>query len=215
ERSYIRVRTLNTTKGLAVQAWRAQIDKKIYKMEMRKVLENTNNLTLKQGEVVKIITKNNKATGILTATGIQYNSNAIVLTTGTYMRSFIVIGPKRFAGGPHNQPPSFKLGHSLEKLGFKLRRLQTATPVRVDKKSLDFSKFKPLYGETPHPTLSFFLRLPEKEQLPSYLTFTNNKTIEIINKYIHTSPLVIGNIIDTGPRHCPSIERKVIRFPEK
>ncbi|MDD2717816.1 MAG: tRNA uridine-5-carboxymethylaminomethyl(34) synthesis enzyme MnmG [Candidatus Wallbacteria bacterium] len=215
ERSYVQVRTLNSSKGSAVQSFRAQIDKEMYRKNMRQVLEGQKNLDLKQAEVDSILVEDGRVAGVTVRTGLEYRSSAVILCTGTYLRSFLVVGPRRYAGGPHGQPASFALGNWLQKNGFSLRRLQTATPCRVDRASLDYSAFQPLPGETPHPEVSFFLRLPEREQLPSFLTFTNEKTAGVLRENIHTSPLVIGNIVNTGPRHCPSIDRKIMKFPEK
>jgi len=215
EKSYIQVRTLNLSKGKAVQAWRAQIDKSLYQKNMRKTLESQDNLFLKQAEVTELILQNNKIIGIKTSTSISYHAKSVIICSGTYLRSYLVVGRKRFKGGPHGQPPSFMLGEFLEDNGFSLRRLQTATPARVIKNSLDFDKFSPLYGEIPHPDISSFLRLHDRIQIPSHLAFTNKDTIRVISENLENSPLIIGNIVDTGPRHCPSIDRKIIKFPEK
>ncbi|MDD5091367.1 MAG: tRNA uridine-5-carboxymethylaminomethyl(34) synthesis enzyme MnmG [Candidatus Wallbacteria bacterium] len=215
ERSYIQVRTLNQSKGPAVQSWRAQIDKRLYQENMLSVLQRQPGLDLHQAEVSEIMTDGRNVLGVVTRTGIEYTAPAVVLCTGTYLRSFLVVGPKRFAGGPHNQPPSFSLGLWLEGNGFALRRLQTATPCRVAKDSLDYSVFTALPGETPHPDISAFLRMPERPQFPSYQTCTSEATTSVIRDNLSSSPLVIGNIVNTGPRHCPSIDRKVINFPEK
>lgn len=216
-RSFVHIRTLNTSKGPAVRAVRAQTDKKKYSSNMKKVIMNTENLDLIQSEVTDILVENNEIKGIRIITGIEYYSKTVVLTAGTYLKADIVIGPEKFPGGPHNQMPADKLSASLVKNGIIIDRFQTATPPRVRKASIDFSRLKRHDSERPVPDFSFFEKVndPGLEFLPTYVVHTNTNTVQEIKEGLSGSPLVIKNITDKGPRYCPSIDRKVMNFPEK
>ncbi|MCK9225344.1 MAG: tRNA uridine-5-carboxymethylaminomethyl(34) synthesis enzyme MnmG [Candidatus Muirbacterium halophilum] len=216
-KSFIHIRTLNTSKGPAVRAIRAQMDKRLYTSNMKKVIMNTKNLFLIQSEVTELLTENQKIKGIKVITGIEYYSEAVVVTTGTYLRAFIVIGPEKYPGGPHNQMPANFLTKSLEKAGIETDRFQTGTPPRVKKSSIDFSKLKVNESEKTIPEFSFFYKnqMLNKDFLPTYVVYTNENTVKEIKNGLSGSPLVIKNITDKGPRYCPSIDRKVMNFPNK
>lgn len=224
DESYIQIRILNDSRGPAVWALRAQADKKKYQQIMRKYLEAEKNINIKMGIVSKILAdkleNGNEITkyvvrGIETLSGMRYGAKAVIICTGVYLRSNIIIGEIKYDGGPHNEITSSELSESLISYGFRLERLQTATPCRVNKSSIDFSKFKKLPYNANIKCFSYESPLAKTNQLDCYLGYSNEKTIEIIKNNIHRSPLVIGNITDTGPRYCPSIDRKVINHPKK
>jgi len=215
ERSYLNIKTLNTSKGPAVHSVRAQADKKLYQQNMKNVLLKQEKLDIIQGEVSEIITENKKVVGVKTITGALYRCKKVVLTSGTYLKSYIVVGPARYIGGPHNQMSAMYLSDSLEKIGIELDRFQTATPPRIKRESVDFSKIKKIpYDEEP-PSLSFFVKGHGRDILDCFITRTNENTINTIRDNLDSSPLVIKNITDKGPRYCPSIDRKVMSFPDK
>ena len=216
-KSFIHIRTLNTSKGPAVRAVRAQTDKRLYSSSMKKTLLNTQNLYVIQSEVTDLIIKEKKIQGIRVITGLEYLSDSVVITTGTYLRAFIVIGPEKYSGGPHNQMPANRLTASIEKAGIETDRFQTATPPRVKKSSIDFSKLKINESEKDIPVFSFFEKteFPDRKYLPTYVVHTNTKTVDEIKDGLSGSPLIIKNITDKGPRYCPSIDRKVMNFPDK
>ncbi|MBI4862464.1 MAG: tRNA uridine-5-carboxymethylaminomethyl(34) synthesis enzyme MnmG [Candidatus Riflebacteria bacterium] len=211
DRTYLQIRMLNESRGPAVQALRAQSDKKEYSQAMRQTLESLPELDLKQAEVVALAIDEDRCCGVVTATGVVYRSRAVVVTTGPYLKSDIIIGRTRFPGGPHNQLPSFPLSGSLADLGLSMSRLQTATPPRIKRQTIRFEGLKEIKGET---LIRTFTGQPARErQLSCYLTRTTQTTVELVRKNLKDSPLVIGNIVNTGPKHCPSIDRKVIKFP--
>ncbi|MGM0607529.1 MAG: tRNA uridine-5-carboxymethylaminomethyl(34) synthesis enzyme MnmG [Candidatus Muiribacteriota bacterium] len=215
QKTHIHIKTLNTSKGPAVQAVRAQADKKKYSLEMKYTLINTAGLDFIQAEVVDILVKNNRVTGIKTATDIIYESENIILTSGTYLKSEIVIGTKKYGGGPHNQMPSNLLSENLKKKGIKLCRFQTATPPRIKKNTVDFSKLKKIENDLDNSSLSFFEDKNSLEKFPTYLAYTNENTIKTLKKGLEYSPLILKNITEKGPRYCPSFDRKIMSFPEK
>ena len=216
DKTFVQMRMLNTSKGPAVYSLRAQADRKKYQMEMKHTLERQPNLYLKQAEIVDIGVENNKITSIETNVGAVYKVKEIILCTGTYLRGKIFIGENSFEGGPDGVFPANKLSKVLEKLNIKLLRFKTGTPARVNKNSIDFSKMEIQNGDKNIELFSLEDKIdPEIEQLPCYLTYTNAKTHQIIRDNLSRSPLYGGEIKGTGPRYCPSIEDKVVRFADK
>ena len=216
DKTYVQMRMLNTSKGPAVHSLRAQADRKKYQVEMKHTLEKQPNLFLKQAEITNIIVEDGKVQKVVTNVGAVYTIKEIILCTGTYLRGKIFIGENSFEGGPDGVFPSKKLSEVLENLNIKLIRFKTGTPARINKNSIDFSKMEIQEGDKEIEAFSFDDELDSsKEQLPCYLTYTNEKTHEIIRKNLHRSPLFSGMIHGTGPRYCPSIEDKVVRFADK
>lgn len=211
DRTYLQMRMLNESKGPAVQALRAVSDKKEYGRVMKETLESVPGLDIKQAEVVDVVVENGRVQGVRTSTGLVYRAKAVILTTGPYLRSDIVIGRTRYPGGPHNQLPAFPLGETLGKMGLEVSRLQTATPPRVKRQTVDWSGLKPVPGDTHIRT--FTGERVREIQHNVYLTHTTEETVRLVQKNLKDSPLVIGNIVNHGPKHCPSIDRKVIKFP--
>ena len=216
DKTYVQMRMLNTSKGPAVHSLRAQADRKKYQVEMKHTLEKQPNLFLKQAEITNIIVEDGKVQKVVTNVGAVYTIKEIILCTGTYLRGKIFIGENSFEGGPDGVFPSKKLSEVLENLNIRLIRFKTGTPARINKNSIDFSKMEIQEGDKEIEAFSFDDELDSsKEQLPCYLTYTNEKTHEIIRKNLHRSPLFSGMIHGTGPRYCPSIEDKVVRFADK
>ena len=216
DKTYVQMRMLNTSKGPAVHSLRAQADRKKYQVEMKHTLEKQPNLFLKQAEITNIIVEDGKVHKVVTNVGAVYTIKEIILCTGTYLRGKIFIGENSFEGGPDGVFPSKKLSEVLENLNIKLIRFKTGTPARINKNSIDFSKMEIQEGDKEIEAFSFDDELDSsKEQLPCYLTYTNERTHEIIRKNLHRSPLFSGMIHGTGPRYCPSIEDKVVRFADK
>ena len=215
DKTFIQSRMLNKAKGPAVFSLRAQADRKKYHIEMKHTLEKQENLDVKQGEVVEYIVENNEIKGIKTRTGAIYNAKAVILCSGTYLKGKIYIGEVNYESGPDGIFPANFLTESLNKIGIETRRFKTGTPARVNKRSIDFSKMEIQEGDDEIVPFSFENQNLEREQVPCYLTYTNEKTHEIIRKNLHRSPLYAGEIKGTGPRYCPSIEDKVVRFADK
>lgn len=217
DKTFIQSRMLNKSKGPAVHSLRAQADKKAYSQEMRKVLENTENLVIRQGEVVEILTENGNVTGVKTHTGAIYTAKAIILCTGTYLKARCICGDVSEYTGPNGLSAANHLTNSLLNLGIKLRRFKTGTPARIDKRSIDFSELEIQNGDEKIVPFSFLNEDEDlcKKQIPCYLTYTNDTTHRIIRENISRSPLYSGMIEGVGPRYCPSIEDKVMRFPDK
>ena len=216
DKTYTQLRMLNTSKGPAVYSLRAQADRKKYQMEMKHTLEKQKNLYLKQAEIIDIGVENNEVKWVETNIGAVYNIKSIILATGTYLKGKIYIGESSYESGPDGVFPSVKLSDTLKKLGIKLLRFKTGTPARVNKNSIDFSKMEIQEGDKKPEAFSFEDRIDnEKAQLPCYLTYTNKKTHDIIRANLERSPLYSGEITGTGPRYCPSIEDKVVRFADK
>jgi tRNA uridine 5-carboxymethylaminomethyl modification enzyme len=215
DKTYIQMRMLNTGKGPAVRALRAQADKYMYQHEMKKTLENEPNLTLIQGMVEELIVEDQVVKGVITKTGATYRANTIVVTTGTYLRGEIILGELKYSSGPNNQQPSIRLSEHLEELGFDLVRFKTGTPPRVNSHSIDYSKTEIQPGDDVPRAFSYETTKFITEQLPCWLTYTNEKTHQIIDANLHRSPMYSGMIKGTGPRYCPSIEDKVVRFNDK
>ena len=216
DKTLIQLRMLNTSKGPAVYSLRAQADRKMYQMEMKHTIEKQENLYMKQAEIVDIKVEDGKIKSIETNIGAIYDVDSVILATGTYLKGRIHIGEKSFESGPDGVFPSIKLSDTLQKLGIELVRFKTGTPARINRKSVDFSKMEIQEGDSKLTAFSFEDEIDEKlEQLPCYLTYTNAKTHEIIRNNLHRSPLYSGKIEGTGPRYCPSIEDKVVRFADK
>ncbi|MFD1863449.1 tRNA uridine-5-carboxymethylaminomethyl(34) synthesis enzyme MnmG [Planococcus chinensis] len=215
DKTHIQMRMLNTAKGPAVRALRAQADKVLYQQEMKRLMEEEKNLTLHQGIAEKLVVEDGKVTGLITQVGGIYRAKSVVITTGTFLRGEIIIGDLRYSSGPNNQQPSIKLAENLEELGFETVRFKTGTPPRVNSNSIDYSKTEIQPGDDvprafSHETTEFIM-----DQLPCWLTYTNEKTHQIIDDNLHLSPMYSGMIKGTGPRYCPSIEDKVVRFNDK
>lgn len=217
DKTYIQTRMLNTSKGPAVYSLRAQADKNKYHIEMKKTMENTENLEIIQGEVTELLTENNTVTGVVTESGLIYHCKAVVLCMGTYLKARCLFGDTIIQSGPNGLRQAIGLSDSLKKLGVKIYRFKTGTPARVDKRSIDFSKMSEQAGDDKVVPFSFD-NTPEKierEQISCYLTYTNAETHKIIKENLSRSPLYGGVIEGTGPRYCPSIEDKVVRFADK
>ena len=216
DKTFVQMRMLNTSKGPAVYSLRAQADRKKYQVEMKHTLEKQENLYLKQAEIVNIGVENGKVVSVETNVGAVYKVKEVILCTGTYLRGKIFIGENSFEGGPDGVFPANKLSEILEKLNIKLVRFKTGTPARVNKNTIDFSKMEIQNGDEKIEAFSFDDTIDSsQEQLPCYLTYTNAKTHEIIRNNLSRSPLYAGQIKGTGPRYCPSIEDKVVRFADK
>lgn len=215
DETFIQSRMLNTAKGPAVYSLRAQADKFKYSHEMKKKLENTENLYIKQGEVTEILVEKNRAYGVILDSGAVYKAKSIIICAGTYLKSRCLFGQTIIKSGPSGFKSSTKLSDSLRKLGVKMYRFKTGTPARIDKRSIDFSKMQIQYGDKKIVPFSFENSFLQREQIPCYLTYTNEKTHEIIRQNISKSPMYSGLIEGTGTRYCPSIEDKVVRFSDK
>ncbi|MGE5633465.1 MAG: tRNA uridine-5-carboxymethylaminomethyl(34) synthesis enzyme MnmG [Caulobacteraceae bacterium] len=215
DKTMIQIRMLNTKKGPAVRALRAQVDKKRYQERMKKVLEEQENLQIKQTEIVRIDVEDGQVTGVATNLGAVYKCKCAILAAGVYLKGKIVIGEVSYDGGPNGLFPAMKLSDSLKEHGVTLMRFKTGTPARIDGKTVDFSKMAEQTGDHDINTFSFLTGDMDLHQLSCYLTYTNPETHEIIKKNIHRSPLYSGDITGVGPRYCPSIETKIISFPDK
>lgn len=211
----IQFRTLNTKKGPAVRASRAQADRQAYRLRMKRILEEEPLLDLKQGVVVRLLVSGDRVAGVETREGIVYAGEAVVLTTGTFMAGLIHVGLNNYPGGRAGEPPSLGLSDHLRELGFRVGRLKTGTPARLDARSIDFSALEPQPGEDPPRPFSFLTERIDRPQVPCHITYTNERTHAIIRQGLDRSPLYAGVIKGVGPRYCPSIEDKVVRFPEK
>ena len=211
----IQFRILNTRKGPAVRAGRAQADKQLYRLRMKRVLEQQANLHLKQGEVTALYLEGVELRGVDTRSGIRFLGKTVVLTTGTFMRGLIHIGLINYAGGRAGDLPSLGLSDQLRDLGFEVGRLKTGTPARLDGRTIDFSRLEAQYSDDPPVPFSFSSERITMPQVPCYIAYTNQRTHEIIKSGLDRSPLYAGVIEGIGPRYCPSIEDKVVRFPDK
>lgn len=215
DKSFIQSRMLNTGKGPAVHSLRIQADKTRYHMEMKKTLENETNLDLKEGEVVDLIIENNTVKGVVTRTGSIYYGKAVILATGVYLKSKIFMGEVNYESGPNGLFPAMYLSDKLKGLGCNMRRFKTGTPARVHKDTIDFSKMTIQKWDEEITPFSFMNEKIYKEQQPCWLTKTTEKTHEIIRENLHRSAMYRGDIESVGPRYCPSIEDKIVRFSEK
>lgn len=217
DKTFIQSKMLNTSKGPAVHSLRAQADKKDYSRSMRQVLENTDNLVIKQGEVAEVLVEDHKVTGVKTTSNAIYPCDAVIMCTGTYLQARCIYGDVSQYTGPNGLAAANHLTENLMKLGIEMRRFKTGTPARVDKRTIDFSKMVEQTGDDKIVPFSF-TNTPkklERDQVSCWLTYTNQKTHKIIMDNIDRSPLYSGNIKGTGPRYCPSIEDKVVRFADK
>ena len=215
DHTFIQSRMLNTSKGPAVHSLRAQADKKDYQFRMKEVLEEQENLTIRQIEVTELIVEDGKVNGVITKNGAIFRCKAVVLATGTYLKGKIIIGEVSYSGGPNGLFPANDLSQSLLDLGISLRRFKTGTPARINRRSVDFSKMIEQNGDDKIVPFSFMSGKLEKNQVSCYLTYTNEETHNIIRENINRSPIYNGSIKGVGPRYCPSIEDKVMRFPDK
>ncbi len=217
DKTFIQSKMLNVSKGPAVHSLRAQADKQDYSREMRRTLENTDNLTIRQAEVSEIIVENGKIAGAKTYSGAEYKAKAIVLCTGTYLKARCIYGDVSNPTGPNGLQAANHLTESLKNIGIEIRRFKTGTPARVDKRSIDFSKMEEQFGDKKVVPFSFQTNPDDiqKDQISCWLTYTNEETHNIIKANLDRSPLFSGAIEGTGPRYCPSIEDKVVKFADK
>ncbi len=215
DHTFIQSRMLNTSKGPAVHSLRAQADKKRYSERMKHLLEKEENVVLRQLEVIEIDVEDNEVKGVLTKNGAYFTTKAIILCTGTYLKGKIIIGDIIYSSGPSGLYPANDLSQSLLDLGINLRRFKTGTPARINKRSVDFSKMIEQPGDKKIVPFSFIDNKLDKDQISCYLTYTSEETHKIIHENIHRSPLYNGSIEGVGPRYCPSIEDKIVRFPDK
>jgi tRNA uridine 5-carboxymethylaminomethyl modification enzyme len=215
DRAGIQFRMLNRSKGPAVWSLRAQADRVLYRLFMRKVLESRKNLSIKQALIEKIVAEEGKARGVLTSLGIFYGARAVIVTTGTFLKGLIHIGLDNFPSGRAGEFPSVGLSDSLRELGLRMGRLKTGTPPRLDANTIDFSKTTPQYGDEPPLPFSYSTERITNPQLPCFITYTNSETHRVIRENLDRSPLYSGRIKSVGPRYCPSVEDKVVRFSER
>ncbi|MBI1871602.1 MAG: tRNA uridine-5-carboxymethylaminomethyl(34) synthesis enzyme MnmG [Chlamydiae bacterium] len=215
DRTSIQFKMLNTSKGPAVWAPRAQADKKLYAAEMRHIVEKQAHLDLKQGMIEEILTQHSHVEGVVTNSNTIYKSKIVIITTGTFLKGLCHIGESSFAAGRAGEFPSYGLSDSLKKLGFELIRLKTGTPPRINARSIDYSKVEIQHGDPGVYSFSHFPVEKRLPQVPCYITYTTKETASIIRENIHRSPLYSGRIVGIGPRYCPSIEDKIMRFSDK
>jgi tRNA uridine 5-carboxymethylaminomethyl modification enzyme len=211
----IQFRMLNRSKGPAVQAPRAQTDKYKYKDYIRMRLEETRNLTVLEAMVSQIVTEKDRVRGVRCSNGMIYNAPVIVLTTGTFLRGLMHLGPEQLAGGRLGEPAADELSEWLERIGLELKRLKTGTPPRLDAATVDLDKLEIQYGDQKPAPFSFMTERIERQQIPCWITYTNEKIHQLIRDNLHRAPLYTGQITSIGPRYCPSIETKVVRFADK
>ncbi|MCJ1978418.1 tRNA uridine-5-carboxymethylaminomethyl(34) synthesis enzyme MnmG [Lactococcus paracarnosus] len=217
DKTYIQMKMLNTGKGPAVRALRAQADKDLYAREMKKTIEETENLTLRQAVVDEILVEDDKITGIRTSTGTIYSAKSVVITTGTALRGEIIIGELKYSSGPNNSLASIGLADNLRDLGFEIGRFKTGTPPRVKSSTIDYSKTEIQPGDDKPNHFSFLSKDADylTDQIPCWLTYTKNATHAIIHDNLHRAPMFSGMVKGVGPRYCPSIEDKIVRFADK
>lgn len=211
----LQLKHLNHTKGLAARITRAQADKYWYRIKMREVLEHQDNLYIKQGNIAKLLVENNKVCAVVDDLGVEYKAKAVILCTGTFLNGQYIIGDVKYSSGRVGEVASVDLPTSLQKLGIELDRYQTATPPRLLKSSIDFSKMTKLYGEKEPRYFSYETDKKEENSLPTYLTYTTKETVDVAKELLQYSPIVTGIVSTKGPRHCPSLDRKVMNFPDK
>lgn len=211
----IQFRTLNTKKGPAVRATRAQADRRRYAFRMKQAVEGEPRLDLKHGAVVGLLLEGDRVCGVKTREGLEFSARTVVLTTGTFLKGLIHVGLDHYPGGRAGEPPAEGLSDQLRSMGLRVGRLKTGTPARLDRKSIDFIGLEPQAGDDPPPPFSFLTKAITGIQVPCFITYTNSRTHDIIRDSLHRSPLYSGVIQGIGPRYCPSIEDKVVRFPEK
>ncbi|MDD2999133.1 MAG: tRNA uridine-5-carboxymethylaminomethyl(34) synthesis enzyme MnmG, partial [Candidatus Riflebacteria bacterium] len=212
----VQMKWLNTSKGPAVRSRRAQADKYMYRQRMTQTLFDTHGLTLRQGHVTEIIVENDRVAGVRLETGIEFLCDKLIVTSGTYLNSKIILGRSSWPGGPQNQSAAIGLSDSLTRIGIPLRRLQTATPPRILKSSVDLDQIAELPGDPDSGGFLWENRLRRYEkQISCHLTFTDERSIEAVRRNLSESPLILENITDDGPKHCPSIDRKIMKFPDQ
>ena len=217
DKSYIQMKMLNTGKGPAVRALRAQADKELYSKEMRKTIENQENLTLRQTMIDEILVEDGKVIGVRTATHQEYGAKAVIVTTGTALRGEIIIGDLKYSSGPNHSLASINLAENLKNLGLEIGRFKTGTPPRVKASSINYEETEIQPGDENPNHFSYNSRDEDylKDQIPCWLTYTNSQSHEIINSNLHRAPMFTGVVKGVGPRHCPSIEDKIVRFADK
>lgn len=215
DKTHIQMRMLNTAKGPAVRALRAQADKVLYQQEMKRLMEEQEHLTLHQGVAEQLLIEEGTVKGLITQAGAIYRAKSVVITTGTFLRGEIVIGDLRYSSGPNNQQPSIKLAEHLEELGFDLVRFKTGTPPRINSRTIDYSQTEIQPGDDVPRAFSYETKEFIMDQMPCWLTYTNERTHQLIDDNLHLSPMYSGMIKGTGPRYCPSIEDKIVRFNDK
>lgn len=217
DKSYIQMKMLNTGKGPAVRALRAQADKELYSKEMRKTVENQENLTLRQTMIDEILVEDGKVIGVLTATHQEYGAKAVIVTTGTALRGEIIIGDLKYSSGPNHSLASINLAENLKNLGLEIGRFKTGTPPRVKASSINYEETEIQPGDENPNHFSYNSRDEDylKDQIPCWLTYTNSHSHEIINSNLHRAPMFTGVVKGVGPRYCPSIEDKIVRFADK
>jgi tRNA uridine 5-carboxymethylaminomethyl modification enzyme gidA len=217
DKSYIQMKMLNTGKGPAVRALRAQADKELYSKEMRKTVENQENLTLRQTMIDEILVEDGKVVGVRTATHQEYGAKAVIVTTGTALRGEIIIGDLKYSSGPNHSLASINLADNLKKLGLEIGRFKTGTPPRVKASSINYEETEIQPGDENPNHFSYNSHDEDylKDQIPCWLTYTNSQSHEIINSNLHRAPMFTGVVKGVGPRYCPSIEDKIVRFADK
>jgi tRNA uridine 5-carboxymethylaminomethyl modification enzyme len=216
DKAGIQFRTLNSSKGPAVRATRAQADRKLYKAAIQDILENQENLKIFQQSCDDLVVENDRVTGVVTQMGLRFSAGSVVLTVGTFLGGRLHIGLENFSGGRAGDPPSIALANRLRELPFRVDRLKTGTPPRIDARTVDFSVMQKQPGDTPTPIFSFMGKQSDHpQQIPCYITYTNEKTHDVIRENLDRSPMYAGVIEGVGPRYCPSIEDKVMRFADK
>jgi len=216
DKAGIQFRTLNSSKGPAVRATRAQADRKLYKAAIQDILENQENLKIFQQSCDDLVVENDRVTGVVTQMGLRFSAGSVVLTVGTFLGGRLHIGLENFSGGRAGDPPSIALANRLRELPFRVDRLKTGTPPRIDARTVDFSVMQEQPGDTPTPIFSFMGKQSDHpQQIPCYITYTNEKTHDVIRENLDRSPMYAGVIEGVGPRYCPSIEDKVMRFADK
>jgi len=215
DKAGIQFRMLNRSKGPAVWSLRAQADRALYRVSMRKSMESQKNLSIKQATIEKIVVEDGEVKGVLTTLGTFYGAKALIVTTGTFLKGLIHIGLEHFPSGRAGEFPSTGLSDSLRDLGLKIGRLKTGTPPRLDANTIDFSKTVPQPGDDPPSPFSYSTERITNPQLPCYITYTNSETHRVIRENLDRSPLYSGRIKSIGPRYCPSVEDKVVRFADK
>lgn len=215
DRYNLQLKHLNTSKGPAARITRGQADKFLYRTKMKALLEETENLEIMQDSVDEIIVEDGAIKGVRTALGIEYYADTVVLATGTFLQGRVVIGDVKYPAGRMGENSAEKLSNSLKENGILMERYQTATPPRIDKRTVDFSEMKPLYGEEHPRYFSIYTKKEKNNIVPTWLTHTSEKTLEVTKDMLKYSPIVSGIIETHGPRHCPSLDRKVLNFPDK
>ena len=215
DKTHIQMRMLNTGKGPAVRALRAQADKVLYQQEMKNILEEQDNLKLHQGVVEELIVEDGEVKGVVTQIGGIYRAKTVIITTGTFLRGEVIIGDLKYSSGPNNQMPAIKLAENLQALGLEMVRFKTGTPPRINGKTIDYSKTEIQPGDEEPRAFSYETTEFILDQLPCWLTYTTSVTHEIINENLHLSPMYSGMIKGKGPSYCPSIEDKIVRFADK